>query len=96
MTEATKIIPRAWLCELAQEDGSTRTQIVERDPTGLRWNDEGEPSPYRTTPLYDQAALEAAVAQERGRIINALPGGYIVDPQWVADMVRGNHAGRTT
>lgn len=45
--------PRAWLCELAQEDGTTRTQFVEEDPDGLRWNDAGEPSPYRTTPLYE-------------------------------------------
>ena len=45
--------PRAWLCELAQEDGTTRTQFVEEDPDGLRWNDVGEPSPYRTTPLYE-------------------------------------------
>lgn len=45
--------PRAWLCELAQEDGTTRTQFVEQDPDGLRWNDAGEPSPYRTTPLYE-------------------------------------------
>ena len=44
--------PVAWLCELAMEDGSTRTQFVTEDPDGLRWNDAGEPSPYRTTPLY--------------------------------------------
>ena len=40
-------------------------------------------------PLYDQAALDAAVAAERERICEALPGGHSVDPQWVADMVRG-------
>ena len=40
-------------------------------------------------PLYDQAALDAAVAAERERICQALPGGRSVDPQWVADMVRG-------
>jgi hypothetical protein len=44
--------PVAWLCELAMEDGTTRTQFVTEDPDGLRWNDAGEPSPYRTTPLY--------------------------------------------
>lgn len=44
--------PRAWLCELAEEDGSVRTQIVEQDPDGLRFNDEGEPSPFSVTPLY--------------------------------------------
>ncbi len=42
--------PRAWLCELAQADGTTRTQFVEQDPDGLRWNDAGEPSPYRLWP----------------------------------------------
>jgi hypothetical protein len=31
---------------------------------------------------------DAAVSAERERIINALPGGDSVDPQWVADMVR--------
>lgn len=44
--------PVAWLCELAQEDGSVKTQIVQEDPDGLRWNDSGEPSPFRVTPLY--------------------------------------------
>ena len=39
-------------------------------------------------PLYDQAALDAAVAADRERICQALPGGRTVDPQWVADMVR--------
>lgn len=28
------------------------------------------------------------VAAERERIINALPAGHSVDPQWVADIVR--------
>jgi hypothetical protein len=50
MSEPIK--PRAWLCELAQEDGTTRTQIVEQDPAGLNFNDAGEPSPYSTAPLY--------------------------------------------
>lgn len=45
-----------------------------------------------THPLYDKAALDAAVAAERERIIMALPGGHSVDPQWVADMVRGLRA----
>lgn len=35
-----------------------------------------------------RAHARAAVAAERERIINALPGGHSVDPQWVADMVR--------
>lgn len=52
--------PRAWLCELMMEDGTTRTQIVEQDPDGLRWNDAGEPSPYRVTPLYGPEVLADA------------------------------------
>ena len=32
--------------------------------------------------------IVAAVAAERERICLALPGGWSVDPQWVADMVR--------
>ena len=44
--------PVAWLCSLMMEDGTTRTQIVEQDPAGLRWNDDGEPSPYKVQPLY--------------------------------------------
>jgi hypothetical protein len=35
-----------------------------------------------------RAYAAVAVAAERERIISALPGGYSVDPQWVADMVR--------
>jgi len=34
-------------------------------------------------------AWAAAVAAERERILKSLPGGHSVDPQWVADMVRG-------
>jgi len=66
--------PVAWLCELAQEDGTTRRQFVEQDPDGLRWNDTGEPSPYRTHPLFDQAAINAALAEERERIAVWLEG----------------------
>ena len=32
------------------------------------------------------------IAADRDRIVNALPGGYSVDPQWVADMVRDGPA----
>lgn len=35
-----------------------------------------------------QEAWEVAIRLERARIVAALPGGYSVDPQWVADMVR--------
>lgn len=55
--------PIAWLCELAQEDGSVKTQIVTEDPEGLRWNDSGEPSPFRVTPLV-AAPTEAASAEQ--------------------------------
>ena len=51
-----KTEPVAWLCELMQEDGSVRSQIVTEDPDGLRWNDIGEPSPFRVTPLYTHHA----------------------------------------
>ena len=52
--------PRAWMCELMQEDGTTRVQFVSEDPEGLRWNDAGEPSPYRVTPLYEEPTCLAA------------------------------------
>ena len=32
--------------------------------------------------------IVAAIIADRERICSALPGGNIVDPQWVADMVR--------
>jgi len=60
--------PTAWLCELAQEDGKTRWKFVEEYPDGLRWNDSGEPSPYRTTPLVTLAEANAMVAAERARL----------------------------
>lgn len=44
--------PVAWKCEMAQEDGTVRTMFVAQDPDGLRFNDMGEPSPFRVTPLY--------------------------------------------
>lgn len=50
--------PVAWLCELAQDDGTTRTMIVQEDPSGLRFNDIGEPSPFKVTPLYAANAIE--------------------------------------
>ena len=59
------IKPRAWLCELAEEDGATRTQFVEEDPDGLRWNDAGEPSPFRTMPLLTMEQAAQMVADER-------------------------------
>ena len=52
MTNPTEPRPIAWLCELMQEDGTTRQQFVTEDPDGLRWNDAGEPSPFKVTPLY--------------------------------------------
>ena len=35
--------------------------------------------------------IQKALDAERERICSALPGGQFVDPQWVADMVRGNN-----
>ena len=52
--------PIAWLCELMQEDGSVKQMIVTEDPDGLRFNDIGEPSPFKVTPLY--AAIDALPA----------------------------------
>ena len=47
--------PIAWLCELYEEDGSVKTQIVEQDPAGLNFNDAGDPSPFRVTPLFKRS-----------------------------------------
>lgn len=52
MTALEQARPIAWMCELAQEDGTTRVQFVTEDPAGIRWNDSGEPSPFKVTPLY--------------------------------------------
>lgn len=53
MTNPTEARPIAWLCELMQEDGTTRQEFVTEDPDGLRWNDAGEPSPFKVTPLHE-------------------------------------------
>ena len=37
---------------------------------------------------YAEEYAAMAVAEDRERICLALPGGWSVDPQWVADMVR--------
>ena len=55
--------PAAWLCELMQEDGTARTMIVTENPDGLRWNDSGEPSPFRVTPLYAGESLKQLVRE---------------------------------
>ena len=43
-------------------------------------------------PMWDEDALRAyaaaSVRAEREAIIQALPGGHYVDPQWVCDMIR--------
>jgi len=56
--------PVAWLCEFFAEDGSTRTQIVQQDPAGLRWNDAGEPADQM------RAYGEACAAAEREACAN--------------------------
>ena len=62
--------PIAWLCELMQEDGSVKQMIVTEDPDGLRFNDIGEPSPFKVTPLY--AAINALSAS----VPNATPPAW--------------------
>jgi hypothetical protein len=57
-TDTDALVPVAWKCELAQEDGSVRTMFVEQDPDGLRFNDMGEPSPFRVTRLYGPDTIE--------------------------------------
>jgi hypothetical protein len=37
---------------------------------------------------YVKRKVEKAVAAEREAIIQAMPGGHSVDPQWVCDMIR--------
>ena len=64
--------PRAWLCEMVQEDDSVSTMFVEQDPAGLRFGDVGEPSPFRVTPLYDHPAIDPAVAAEREQLADDL------------------------
>ena len=80
--------PRAWLCELLAEDGTTRTQVVEQDPRGLRWNDQGDGSPYDVTPLYDQSTLDAAVAAERERCARVVEQWDVSHPLALAAAIR--------
>lgn len=95
--------PRAWLCELMMEDGTTRTQFVEEDPDGLRWNDAGEPSPYRVTPLYDLTAAPRLISAEADFEAMTwtfdLPSGTPVGAGqyavvWMGPNVRANPGGR--
>jgi hypothetical protein len=65
--------PVAWLCSLMMEDGTTRTQIVEQDPAGLRWNDDGEPSPYKVEPLYAAPQAVPVVNQQLTTEAQAVP-----------------------
>ena len=52
---------------------------------------------WRKDAEYDlEELIAAAVAADRERICLALPGGWSVDPQWVADMVRDGSRGVTT
>lgn len=58
------------------------------------WQPTGTPSDWEVgdivvTPSQLWSFANALLEQERERICSALPGGYSVDPQWVADMVRG-------
>jgi len=64
--------PDAWLCWMAEEDGSTRTMIVDEDPDGLRFNDIGEPSPFRVTPLHSVEQMHAYAEQYAAPLVEAL------------------------
>ena len=53
------------------------------------------PMEYQEKPAYREAlerffhaAYAAGAAAEREAIIQAMPGGHSVDPQWVCDMIR--------
>jgi hypothetical protein len=74
--------PRAWLCELAQEDGTVRTMFVEEDPAGLRFNDSGEPSPFRVTPLF--LSPTSAVDAEREACAALCEWFDSCDPKYIA------------
>lgn len=92
MNKIVEALPIAWLCEFLQEDGTTIRAFVEQDPAGLRWNDEGEPSPFKVTPLYiraqpaaqeertERGRFEAWYAQQPKRGVGAMSRG----PVWAA------------
>ncbi len=52
LSEELGFAPVAWMCEFMTVCESTETQFVTEDPAGLRFNDAGDPSPFRVTPLY--------------------------------------------
>lgn len=72
------LVPAAWMGEFVTACESTETQFYTEDPEGLRFGDAGEPSPFRVTPLYDKAAIDAAVAAERERWRNAVSGAVLM------------------
>jgi len=63
--DAGQAQPVAWLCKLAQEDGTVKTMFVDQDPYGLRFNDIGEPSPFRVTPLYASPPARQPLTDEQ-------------------------------
>lgn len=59
------------------------------------WNAQADPMNQWDT-LWLEEMLEFAQEQEREAIIAAMPGGDIVDPQWVCDMIRKRICCRNT
>ena len=51
-------------------------------------NDDPAECGHWSSPAHVRWRIDKAVAADRERICQALPGGHSVDPQWVADMVR--------
>lgn len=77
-----------WLCELAEEDGSTRTMIVQENPDGLRFNDIGEPSPFRVTPLYSAPPKREPLTREDMWLLPSLRGWFPHDHYRLEAVIR--------
>jgi hypothetical protein len=72
LSEGLGPAPVAWMAEFVTACESTETQFYTQDPNGLRFNDAGDPSPFRVTPLYDLASIGDAEAAERERLQDEL------------------------
>lgn len=67
--------PVAWKCDFMDPRDVEYSQIVMENPAGLRFNDIGEPSPFRVTPLY----AAAPTGQEQALLREALE--MIIQPE---------------